>query len=152
MSYLSTIVAVSVPQRIAEQRHGQERGHQEYAGDHHGPPALCQQRLLRQREHAAPRDDLQRQAEAEKAQRRLGQDRALHVHDHHEEDRGEEIRREMLPQDVEKSAAHAPRGQHIFARAQAAHLGADDLGDPGPAGDADDERQRPDRGRAENGL
>ena len=48
--------------------------------------------------------------------------------------------RKMDAQDVKKASAHAPRGLHVFACAQHAHLRAHDLRDAHPAGEADDDR------------
>ena len=151
-SEIAVPVVRPAAQVVADVRHAQKRHHQKHARNHDDPPRVCQQRLLREREHAAPRDHLERQADAHKAQRRLGNHRAAHVHDDHKHDRREKIRRQVAAENVEKAPAHALRCENILAAAQLAHLRAHDLGDARPARQADDERDAPDRGLAQNRL
>ena len=134
VAFFSARAAAQVVAKVCDAK---ECHDQKCAGDEQDPPRVGHQRLFREREHAAPGHDLNGQAEAHEAERRLGDDGAAHIHHHHEEDGREEIRRKVTPQNVEKAAAHALGRDDILARAQLLHLCAHDLGDARPAREAD---------------
>lgn len=75
--------AVTAAQRVCKLGNAKQRRNQKRARDQNAPPAAAQDGLIGKREHTAPRDDLQRQSNAHKAERGLGQNGASDIHDHH---------------------------------------------------------------------
>ena len=126
--------AFAPAKEVPDFRNTEERNNKEHPGDQNDPPGAGQKRLFRQRQHASPRNDFNRQPYSKKAKRRLSDDCGPYVHYHHEHDGAYEVRGQMLDHDVHEAAAHHAGNQNILGITDLPDFSPDHFSNAHPAG------------------